>query len=275
MILYALDLDAFRIAKGRDSARHLQQVAETFVAGHFVNRRALDVAGDGCDRTDYRHEDHVARLEADIGAGIAVQQHVVQVDVHRDFAVAAQFDPAQRPHLVDAAGRYQRVGHMRQRANRIEPGLLHLTDHEYLDGADLTHRHTDFDAGDLAHAAFDEFLGLAEGQTPDLDRTDLLNHHRAVAIDLELDGLIDPSPDVHVELVIGADDVIVTDRNVSERREGGDAGGEKIVAKLFERTAGRCGEQLVRRVELVEAGFDSGSFLLTRRSLHRKHRRHL
>ena len=108
---------------------------------------------------------------------------------------------------------------MRKRANGVEPGLRDLADDEDLDGAYLAHRDADFNAGDLAHPAFDEFLGLAEGEAADLDRSDVLHHHGAVAIDFEFDGLVDAAPVVDVQFVIGSDNIVVTDGNVADRSE--------------------------------------------------------
>ncbi len=97
--------------------------------------------------------------------------------------------------------------------------MRNLADDEDLDGADLAHRDADFNAGDLAHPAFDELLGLSESQTADLDRSDILHHHGAVAINLEFDGLIDPAPVVDIQFIVGSDNIIVADRNVADRSE--------------------------------------------------------
>ena len=102
------------------------------------------------------------------------------------------------------------------------------------------------------------FLACPKVRPADLDRPDILDHHGAVAIDLELDGLVDPAPDVDVQLVVGADDVVVAHRNVSGRGKRRNLGGEQIVAELFERGRGRSGEELVGGVQLMKAPFDAG-----------------
>src|SRR5208282_3132129 len=129
-------------------------------------------------------------------------------------------------HLADAARRYQCVRNVRERANSIESGLRNLPDHEHLDGADLTHGNADFDPGDLTHAAFNELLRLPESRSTHLKRPNLLNHYRTVAIDFELDGLIDPAPDVNVQLVVRPHNVVVANGDIPGGSKGRNLGCE-------------------------------------------------
>src|SRR5271155_4485914 len=98
---------------------------------------------------------------------------------------------------------------MRQRAYGEKPGMIDLADDEDLDAVQPAHRNINLNASNLVGFVFDQVFGLGEAQAGDLDRAELRQQERAVALDVEMEGLIDAAPHQDVELVARTNHVFV------------------------------------------------------------------
>ena len=72
--LIALDLRRAGVRRCRQAARQRDDIADGVFILELVDRRTLDLSGCGNPWPDRGHEDHVARLQALVAAGIAAQQ---------------------------------------------------------------------------------------------------------------------------------------------------------------------------------------------------------
>ena len=262
MSVNPLDLHALRISECADSAAELDYRIERLAGtAKLVDCGPLDVADHSNHGPDDRHEDNVAGLELFVALLVSGQQQSVEIDGADQLIAAAKLDFTQAAYFGDTASRAERVGYVRQRADSVGAGLLDFADDEDLDGLELAHRNVNFDAGDLAGVILDEFFGLREIQTRDLQRTNFRDTHTAVAADGEIDVVVDSSPHQHLELVAGADHVIVANRDVGHRSEGRDTRGKQRVAELLQVARARRSRR-DRGIESAELRFNRRRWLV-------------
>src|ERR1035437_2040078 len=106
---------------------------------------------------------------------------------------------------------------MRQRADRVESGLLDLP----------------LNAFDLTRATLDQLLGLLEGQAGDRQRTDARHQHRAITLDRQVQCLVDPPPKKYRQRISRTQQVVTAVRRVTCRREGRYRFREDRISELF------------------------------------------
>ena len=184
--------DASQLGVGPEPARRLNQIGERLIRLQLVHvrphHRALDLGA----RAVHRHEHHVPRLEPQVGARIAVDEIVVQVERGDRLATAAQLHlPHVRP-LGHAARRVQRRQHRAERAELIGPRLAHLAHHVRLIGPHVSHRDVELGGGvgvalhPRIHAAeprVQHVAQLVERQVRDEHLADLRDENEPLARD--------------------------------------------------------------------------------------------
>ncbi len=126
VVIDALNLQALRIAEGLDSARHADGSGQIFRAAQLVNGGVFHIPGHRYHTADHRDENYVALLEAHVGRRIAVQKHVVEIDLLDQLIAPPQLDPSQRADLADATRGDQGVGDVRNTTDRKESGVRTL-----------------------------------------------------------------------------------------------------------------------------------------------------
>src|SRR5450631_3437357 len=85
----------------------------------LINRRAPHLALDTDRRSNRRDEYHIARKQFHIIGGITADQHVVQIEVPNDCALALQLNIAQRSDGTNTSRRKQRRGNRSETADGV------------------------------------------------------------------------------------------------------------------------------------------------------------
>ncbi len=89
-----LQLTKARIGVRQQPAGKLDRLLRRLLALELVDRRTAHRPVDGHRIADRRNEDHIARQQLMIAAGIAVQQQIVQIEGRDQAAVALELDVA-------------------------------------------------------------------------------------------------------------------------------------------------------------------------------------
>ena len=230
-------IDAFEPGRPRVGLRHqatreIQQLRRLRTLLQLVDRRAAHFAGDRGGDADGRDEDHVARQQPRVVAGVAIQQQVVQVELLDDLSAALELDVTQRPDGRDAAARKQGVGDRRQSADRVGARLRRLTEYEHLDGAQRADRDVGPHADHLlGHALLEQVLHGGKAHASHCDGAEFGEVDHAIAAYRQRELAAALADELHLERVTGTHHVVGGNRDVRGWRKGGGHVGKEVVAK--------------------------------------------
>src|SRR5690554_6186339 len=127
--------DAYAACKGGvgEGTGHLDQITEGFVVQQFVQTGAAYLTGNFYLAFDGGYAHYVLVFEANVGALVAVQQHVVDVHGGYAFVVAEDFDLTEGADGVGAACFVQGVEEGGQRGYGISTGAAYFANEGDLD----------------------------------------------------------------------------------------------------------------------------------------------
>ena len=159
-------------------------------------------------RASLGNEDNVARQERHVAAFVTLGNKVVQVNLRKQFAVAAQFNGAHAAIGAGAAAGKQGVHQGAQAGHRIGTGLARLPHHIDLDAAQAAQAGVEVEVGNhLGQLRPERGHKLRQGNACQRDHACLVDLHLSVAVNHQRQIDIYRAPDLQADFVTRPEDV--------------------------------------------------------------------
>ncbi len=100
----ASETNHFGICVSCEAAGIVEDSFDSLPRFDFIIHRALHIAVDAYELLIWRHDNHVAFLEAYVSGGLAVEEVFIDVDSCNFLSVAQHLDVTERTYVVDASG---------------------------------------------------------------------------------------------------------------------------------------------------------------------------
>ncbi len=256
----ALHLDAPLPGGRGEAAGDADQVEQGLLVPKLVDGGAANLAGDRGEAGHHGDEDHVSLLQADIGARIAGQEQVVQVDLLDLLPAAQDLDAPQRTDVLHPARDGEHLERRLEGADVVPAGGSDLADHGDADPLHLAHGDVGGDLGDGRNLRLEVCAHLLERLARHVKGAELREEDLAVPVDRHPLRPLDAAPHPDDDLVAGADDVAGAHRDVLDALSGAGGRDEQLVAEVGEGVALLFGQAFgeeapdVRRFAPVVAG---------------------
>ena len=234
LTVLAHDAQALGIGVAGKSAGIFQQGRKGFAFLHFVAHGAFHVA---CNLYQFfvgRNDDHVAFFQADVVAGLALHDELV--DVYRSYGLSAAryFHVTEATDAAHTACTVEGVEYGREGREGVGSRLYHFAHHVDLDGAAVAQRNAYLVALvgiDLAELAGEVLLCALDAHAAQEYRTELFEVDGSVGRDLLADGVLAGSPDVDYHFIARTETVVGRGGYVDVRFERKVAGIEDVAAE--------------------------------------------
>src|SRR5262249_9711638 len=204
--------------RGRHSAREIEKLVEALAGDQLVFAGPADRAADGHRQLLERDADDIAVHE--VGVVLRIPRQVVEEQVDRGPGAVPVLDADAplRGRPRDAARPRDDVGGALHRPGRIDAGLGHVLHDVHQERPRLDQAQVEVQPGDVAEAGrLHDLPGLAQRLPDDVNVTDLRNERAALWVDRDAQLEVLAAPEVQLEDVASAADVLVRIERLFER----------------------------------------------------------
>ena len=238
----ALHLDALLPGGRGEAAGDADQFEQGLLVPKLVDGGAANLSGDRGEAGHHGDEDHVSLLQADVGARVAGQEQVVQVDLLDLLPSAQDLDAPQRPDVLHPARDGEHLDRRLEGADVVPAGGAYLAHHGDADPLHPAQGDVGGDRGDGGNLRLEKGSHLLERLARHVKGAELREEDLAVPVDHHPLRPFDAAPHLDDDLVAGAHDVAGAHGGVFDELGGAWGRGEQLVAEMGEGVALRVGQ---------------------------------